>query len=102
MVLTFRHFGREVISNLLGITDDKTIELLYFKVYKNFIEGIDAIDNGVNQYDVPDQDARYTISTDLSARVGKLNPWWNQPQSINLSHNLLTLQMMKNFSRDFS
>lgn len=77
--LVYKHFGREIIANLLGIQDDKIIEILFFKIYKSFIEGIDAIDNGVNQYDVPNQDARYTISTDLSARVGKLNPWWNEP-----------------------
>lgn len=79
--LVYKHFGREIIASLLGIKDDKLVELLFFKIYKNFIEALDGIDNGVNQYDVPSQDARYTVSTDLSARVGKLNPWWNEPQT---------------------
>ena len=36
--------------------------------------GIDGIDNGVNQWDVGDVPARYVVKTDLSSRVGNLNP----------------------------
>ena len=43
-------------------------------MYDNFVEEIDAIDNGVNQ---SDGESRYKISTNLSARVGHLNPNWN-------------------------
>lgn len=50
------------------------MNLIEFKVYENFIEEIDAIDNGVDQFD---GEARYKITTNLSARVGKLNPDWN-------------------------
>jgi len=43
---------------------------------KDFIEAIDAIDNGISQYsdDIP---PRYVNHTTLSARVGHLNPDWN-------------------------
>ena len=44
-------------------------------MYDNFVEEIDAIDNGVNQFD---GESRYKISTNLSARVGQLNPKWNE------------------------
>ncbi|KAL0331694.1 UNVERIFIED_CONTAM: hypothetical protein Sangu_1714900 [Sesamum angustifolium] len=43
-------------------------------VYK----AIDAIDNGINQYDT-DQPPRYVNNTHLSSRVGKLNLDWADP-----------------------
>eukprot|EP00741_Cyanophora_paradoxa_P001051 tig00000455_g1012.t1 len=84
--LVYKHFGREIIENLLSTPPEKT-EALFHKVYQatslrdrnqNFVEGIDAIDNGVAQYD-SSLPPRYRITTDLSARVGKLNPAWNKP-----------------------
>lgn len=38
-------------------------------------QAIDAVDNGINQYDV-DQPPRYVNNTSLSSRVGKLNLDW--------------------------
>ena len=38
---------------------------------------MDGIDNGVNQWE-SDKPAKYTDNTGLSARVGKLNPAWNE------------------------
>ena len=44
--------------------------------------GLDAIDNGIAQFESTDPSAgvkqRYKSRTDLSARVGKLNPAWNE------------------------
>ena len=37
---------------------------------------MDGIDNGVNQYP-DDVKPRYRSHTDLAARVGHLNPYWN-------------------------
>ncbi|KAL0072010.1 hypothetical protein AAF712_000933 [Marasmius tenuissimus] len=77
--LVFKHFGKEVISNVtqLNVDDDK-VHTLWLKVYKEFIEAIDAIDNGISQYPT-DLKPRYSNRTDLSSRVGALNPPWNQP-----------------------
>eukprot|EP01117_Protostelium_nocturnum_P006551 TRINITY_DN235_c3_g1_i1.p1 TRINITY_DN235_c3_g1~~TRINITY_DN235_c3_g1_i1.p1 ORF type:complete len:359 (-),score=108.33 TRINITY_DN235_c3_g1_i1:67-1143(-) len=74
--LVFKHFGKEIIESILK-TDEKTTSIVFEKVYKNFIEELDAIDNGINQYasDVP---SKYLISSDLSSRVRKLNPQWNE------------------------
>ena len=44
------------------------------QLYDSFVEEVDAIDNGVSQYD---GEARYAISSTMSARVGHLNPRWN-------------------------
>lgn len=40
------------------------------------MEEIDAVDNGVAQ---ADGEPRYALTTHLSARVGRLNPRWNDP-----------------------
>ena len=60
--------------------DHADVDAVYLTVYKNFMEAIDAIDNGVNQWD-SDAPPKYVNNTHLSARVGGLNPSWNQDQS---------------------
>lgn len=73
-----RHFGKEIIANTLQISpQDPKIETLWLKLYKEYIEAIDAIDNGINQYPT-DLQPKYRIRTDISSRVGYLNPAWNQ------------------------
>ncbi|XP_056130635.1 UPF0160 protein MYG1, mitochondrial isoform X1 [Lampris incognitus] len=73
--LVYLHFGRQLLAQLTQLKeDDKLLEVLYNKLYENFVEEVDAIDNGISQYD---GEARYAISTTLSARVGHLNPGWN-------------------------
>ena len=44
-------------------------------MYSNFLEEIDAIDNGI---EVADGVLRYRITSTLSHRVGWLNPAWNE------------------------
>ena len=44
---------------------------------QEFIEGIDGIDNGISQYP-NDIQPKYRNRTDLSSRVGWLNPAWNE------------------------
>lgn len=44
---------------------------------QEFIEAIDAIDNGISQYGSQEQ-PKYRNRTDLSSRVGWLNPRWNE------------------------
>uniref|UniRef100_A0A8V5GVR0 Uncharacterized protein n=1 Tax=Melopsittacus undulatus TaxID=13146 RepID=A0A8V5GVR0_MELUD len=45
-------------------------------MYESFVEEIDAIDNGIAQ---AEGEPRYAITSTLSARVGRLNPRWNDP-----------------------
>lgn len=51
--LVYAHYGKEVIASILKAQEPKpdAIELLYKKLYQCFVESIDAIDNGVNQFD---------------------------------------------------
>lgn len=44
-------------------------------MYSNFLEEIDAIDNGI---EVAEGTLRYRITSTLSHRVGWLNPAWNE------------------------
>ncbi|XP_063300892.1 MYG1 exonuclease [Pelobates fuscus] len=75
--LVYAHFGSQILATLLNTEeDDPIIPVLYDKMYENFVEEIDAIDNGISQCDC---EQRYSISSNLSARVGHLNPRWNEP-----------------------
>ncbi|KAF5374485.1 hypothetical protein D9615_009046 [Tricholomella constricta] len=78
-LLPERHFGREVVANTVQLPlDDPKVETLWLKVYREFIEAIDAIDNGIPQYP-SELKPKYRSRTDLSSRVAALNPAWNQP-----------------------
>ena len=50
--LVYLHFGHKVISQILKTTekDDVTCKI-YDKIYENFVQEIDAIDNGISQCD---------------------------------------------------
>ncbi|EPT04302.1 hypothetical protein FOMPIDRAFT_1021967 [Fomitopsis schrenkii] len=77
--LVYKHFGKEIIASRVHASpEEEKVQTLWLKVYKEYIEAIDAIDNGVNQYDTEKQ-PKYRIRTDVSSRVGFLNPAWNEP-----------------------
>ncbi|MED6235373.1 UPF0160 protein myg1, mitochondrial [Ataeniobius toweri] len=73
--LVYLHFGRRLLAQLTQMEeDDRQLEVLFDKLYENFVEEVDAVDNGISQYD---GEARYAVSSTLSARVAHLNPRWN-------------------------
>lgn len=73
--LVYLHFGRQLLAQLTQLKeDDRQLEILYDKLYENFVEEVDAVDNGISQCD---GEARYTITSTLGARVSHLNPSWN-------------------------
>nr|CDJ80193.1 Metal-dependent protein hydrolase domain containing protein [Haemonchus contortus] len=74
--LIYAHYGRQLIAEILGTShEDKMVGIFFRKLYETFVEAIDAIDNGIPQYDgIP----RYYMSGGLSGRVGHLNPHWNE------------------------
>ncbi|XP_067033438.1 MYG1 exonuclease-like [Acropora muricata] len=75
--LIYLHFGHRVIAQTLNTKVDEDITgKVYDKVYEDFIQEVDAIDNGINQ---SDEKPRYRITTSLSSRVSHLNPRWNDP-----------------------
>ncbi|ORX57570.1 metal-dependent protein hydrolase [Hesseltinella vesiculosa] len=74
--LVYKHFGREVISNLVG--DSKQLEIIYQKTYDDFIESLDAHDNGISAYAGATPLFKES-PTSLASRVGQKNPAWNEP-----------------------
>ncbi len=88
--LVYKFFGREVVRGVLEeefarsrdgtappVTDE-LVDLIYLKVYDGFVLALDGIDNGVSQYPAEAGQPRYASRTDLSSRVGGLNPRWNE------------------------
>ncbi|XP_067884605.1 UPF0160 protein MYG1, mitochondrial [Heterodontus francisci] len=73
--LVYLHFGRKILARVLKMDGtDPRLDVLHDKLYENFVEEIDAIDNGISQYE---GESRYTMTTHLSSRVANLNPAWN-------------------------
>ncbi|XP_075447934.1 MYG1 exonuclease [Ascaphus truei] len=76
--LVYAHFGSQILAAILGTEEgDPIIPVLYDKMYENFVEEIDAVDNGISQ---SDGEQRYNVTSTLSSRVGHLNPRWNEPE----------------------
>ncbi|XP_022095011.1 UPF0160 protein MYG1, mitochondrial-like isoform X2 [Acanthaster planci] len=73
--LVYLHFGERILRSIKSIADadDSKVQAIFDKVYENFMEEIDAIDNGIAQCD---EKPRYLITTNLSSRVKHLNPDW--------------------------
>ncbi|OVA14756.1 Metal-dependent protein hydrolase [Macleaya cordata] len=77
--LVYKHYGLEIIAKELQLDQGHPdVHRLFLAVYKSFMEAIDAIDNGINQYDT-DLPPRYVNNTGLSSRVGRLNLDWVNP-----------------------
>ena len=81
--LVYKHFGKEILKEIISSDDgiipsDEFVNTCYHKLYKDFMEHIDAIDNGIS---ISDSTPRYHISSTLSSRVGMLNPSWNEVQT---------------------
>merc|ERR1712000_256329 len=91
--LVFKHFGKAIIAQKLGLPIAKDgdvaspdVDLLYGKLYENFVEALDAHDNGISVYDpaaiaAAGIEKRFSESGfGLGAMVGRLNPNWNDPK----------------------
>lgn len=75
--LVFKHFGAEVVEALCGPIGQKAVDVIVAKTYDSLIRELDALDNGVNIADSP----RFRFCTHLGARVGRLNPGWQEKSS---------------------
>ena len=84
--LIYKYFGKEVLQKLLievwgdisGAYTESDIEKIYQKLYKNFFQEIDALDNGVKMA----KDQNYHINTNLGTRVSRYNKAWNAPADV--------------------
>jgi len=76
--ISFRHFGREIVSRRLVLEPgSEIVALLWGQSYDDYIEAIDGIDNGHRQY-LGAGKKEYTDNTNIVARVKKLNLNWNE------------------------
>lgn len=81
----YAHYGHELIREVLRTEkdkefDDEIVDKLFMKIYRGFIEEMDAIDNGVPMFD--GAEPKYAITTNLSSRVSHLNaPWYEENTS---------------------
>ena len=76
--LVYKHYGRELLVALhpaLGDAPAERLEWVLTHFYRNFMEGIDANDNGIEIAD----STRYREATTLPHRVHRLNAPWNAP-----------------------
>lgn len=68
--LIFKHFGKEVVQSLIPRKlNESEIKTICDRVYKIFIEQIDAADNGIDISECP----KFQVSSSISQRVAKLN-----------------------------
>lgn len=50
--LVWKHFGRDIVQYRTGLgAASQEVELVYDKVYRDFVEAVDANDNGISPYD---------------------------------------------------
>lgn len=89
--LVYKHFGREIITNKRAATGQagegdaasSVVDLIYNKIYENFIEAVDANDNGISKYDTQGMAAAGLTKKfsdggfTLGAMVSRLNSNWN-------------------------
>lgn len=97
--LVYVYYGKQVLNSLLAQftvdVDPRLVEILYDKMYENFVREIDGIDNGI---EIAKAKA-YSINTNLSARVGHLNPDWNsKDMDENFQFNLALDMVGKEFT----
>lgn len=73
--LVYKHYGRELIVQLYEnlASDEAALLWVYNKMYKDFMEGLDANDNGIEIAD----EVRYKEGSSLPVRVSRMNPRWN-------------------------
>lgn len=76
--LVFKHYGKEIVTALHPslASDSQALSWVYNRMYVQFMEGIDANDNGIEISD----SVRYREGTGLPARVHMLNGRWNDPE----------------------
>eukprot|EP00268_Persea_americana_P047386 TRINITY_DN4935_c0_g1_i4.p1 TRINITY_DN4935_c0_g1~~TRINITY_DN4935_c0_g1_i4.p1 ORF type:complete len:375 (+),score=75.92 TRINITY_DN4935_c0_g1_i4:229-1353(+) len=85
--LVYKHYGMEIIAKELQLdVEHPDVHRLFIAVYKSFMEAIDAVDNGINQYDT-DQPPKYVNNTHLSSRVGRFNLDWMDPDQSSEKEN---------------
>lgn len=73
--LVYVHYGHKVLKKIIASEiSESNLNSIYAKVYENFVQEVDAIDNGIT---ICEGMPKYSINTHLSNRVANLNKKWN-------------------------
>lgn len=75
--LIYKHFGKDIIKQVVTGASASDVDVLYEKVYKEFVEAIDANDNGINNYPGDVEKKFNDKNLTLPSLVSQLNPRWN-------------------------
>ncbi|AET40278.1 Myg1p Ecym_5538 [Eremothecium cymbalariae DBVPG len=79
--LIYKHFGQEIIRIICPVLSEDSYDILYNKVYKEFIESLDANDNGINNFDAEELGVTRRFSDKnitIPAIISRMNPSWNE------------------------
>lgn len=67
-----------LLAQLLGTSEeDSVVDTIYDKMYENFVEEVDAVDNGISQW--AEGEPRYAMTTTLSPGLLGLIPPGTSP-----------------------
>lgn len=75
--LVYKQFAPQIVEAICGKLEAKALAAIVSKTYDGLIRELDALDNGVTVAD----EMRYRFVTHLGARVGRLNPSWQETSS---------------------
>ncbi|KMZ73569.1 hypothetical protein ZOSMA_146G00450 [Zostera marina] len=99
--LVYKHYGMEIVAKELQLEQcHENVNRIYIALYKNFIESVDAIDNGINEYDT-EQSPKYVNNTYLSSRVSRLNLDWTDPDQSSHKEDQAFQKAMELTGREF-
>ena len=77
--LVYKHYGKQVISSILKMEDTEKVDTIFDRIYKQFIEAFDGIDNGIDRYP-KDVKSKYNDYTNISSLIGGMNGTWVEPE----------------------
>ena len=68
--LIYKHYGKQIVSEMMGTPDgNPDVETVYNAAYKNFMEAIDAIDNGRWDYSFSGMETQYEFGKMFSIEL---------------------------------
>ena len=79
--LVYKHFGQDIIKALQPQLEDSQVEFLYDKVYRDFVESLDANDNGISNFDSEELGVKpkfHDKNITIPGIVSGMNPGWNE------------------------
>lgn len=77
--LIYKHFAPRIISQRLQLPEHSpAVTIVLNKLYQEFIEALDANDNGISAYPADTKPSFNDKGVTLASIVGGLNPAWNE------------------------